>query len=353
LLGRPVVDVGGGELSGYLAGATVLVTGAGGSVGAELCARLTRLAVGRLVLVDHAEAALAALAAALRDEVGFAEATPVLADVQARARMWDVLERHRPDVVFHAAAYKQVPLLEASPVEGVATNVLGTKSIVEAARRAGVERLVLFSTDKAVEPVNVLGETKALAEWIVAAGYGTARMRCAAVRLGNVVDSAGSVLPLFRRQIVHGGPLTLTHPEVTRYLITAGEAAGLAIAAGALAGSTGVFWLDSGPPVRVADLARRLVRAAAARVEVEFVGLRPGERLHESLCWPGDEVVGTPCANVLGSRPHRVDPAWLDARIEVLARNVELASAAGVRAALAETIRAGREAERPSAALVR
>lgn len=283
-----------------------------------------------LVLLDHAEASLVGLARALRAEHGFERATPVLADIKSRTRIIEVFERHRPDVVFHAAAYKQVPLLEASPVEGVATNVLGTRWVVDAARDVGARRFVLLSTDKAVQPTNVLGQTKAVAEWIVMDAQFTS------VRLGNVVDSAGSILPLFRAQVALGGPVTVTHPSATRYLMTAAEAAGLAIVAGGLADSSSIFWLDSGPPVCVLDLARRLVTAAPHDVDIEFVGLRAGERLHEQLFANGDEVAPTSCEHIWASRVRPVDPAWLDRWLAALEHHVERASSALVRAALAE-----------------
>jgi FlaA1/EpsC-like NDP-sugar epimerase len=332
LLGRSVVDVSDGEFADYLEEATVLVTGAGGSIGAELCARLTRLGVRALVLVDQAEAPLLELAATLRYEHGFTGAVPVLADIRSAARTAEVFERHLPQAVFHTAAYKQVPLLEAHPVEAVATNVLGTKSVVEAAHRVGVERFVLFSTDKAVRPTNILGQTKAVAEWIVSAAH----ERYTAIRLGNVADSAGSILPLFRRQVERGGPVTITHPQTTRYLMTGGEAAGLAIVAGALADSNDVFWLDLGPPVRVLDIARRLAQAGSGDISIDFVGLRAGERLHEQLFRRGDEIGETACERVFRSTLPYVDPTRLHASIASLARHVERASAVGVRAVLAE-----------------
>jgi FlaA1/EpsC-like NDP-sugar epimerase len=223
LLGRSVIDVASGEFGEYLANATVLVTGAGGSVGAELCGRLAQLRVRELVLVDQAEASLLGAARSLQQNLEFTRGVAVLADIKSRTRAAEVFERHRPDVVFHAAAYKQVPLLEAFPVEGVATNILGTKSVVDAARRVGVSRFVLFSTDKAVQPTSILGQTKCIAEWIVAtAGHGTAHGRYATVRLGNVIDSAGSILPIFRQQLAGRGPVTVTHRRATRYLMTAG-----------------------------------------------------------------------------------------------------------------------------------
>jgi FlaA1/EpsC-like NDP-sugar epimerase len=342
LLGRPVVDVAVAEVGEYLIGAAVLVTGAGGSIGSELCARLARLGVGRLVLVDQAEASLLA---ATRS-VECAAAVPVLADIRSRSRALELFERHRPDVVFHAAAYKQVSLLEASPVEAAATNVLATQSVVDASRVAGVERFVLFSTDKAVRPASILGRTKRVAEWIVASA---AQRRYGVVRLGNVIDSSGSCLPLFREQLAGGGPLTVTDRRATRYLMTAGEAAGLAVVAGSFADSESVFFLDSGPPVSVLDLASRFASGAAAR-ELEFVGLRAGERLHEHMCWPGEEPSPTACRHVLSAPMHHVDPAWLEQQLAVLAQHVERASAAGVRALLAG-MQAAAASERPREAI--
>jgi FlaA1/EpsC-like NDP-sugar epimerase len=294
--------------------------------------------VGELILVDHAEASLVGLSRALRDDLGFAKAVPVLADIKSPVRTFELFERYRPDVVFHAAAYKQVPLLEASPVEGVATNVFGTKCVVDAARRSRVGRFVLFSTDKAVQPTNILGQTKAVAEWIVAtAGRQATHGRYASVRLGNVVDSAGSIMPVFRQQVARGGPVTVTHPKATRYLMTADEAARLAIVAGGLADdSNGIFWLDLGPPIRILDLARRLVSAAPSDVGIEVIGLRAGERLHERLFPRGEEVDATPCEQVWRSRMREVDPAWLSRWLEVLARHTQRGSATDVREALAQ-----------------
>ena len=336
VLGRPIVALGVEAHAAYLDGASVLVTGAGGSLGAELCGRVVRLGARELVLLDQSEAGLVALADSLRREQGFAHAVPVLADVTRAGRANEVFERHRPDVVFHAAAYKHVPLLEDHPVEGVSANILGTRCVVDAALRFGVGRFVLFSTDKAVEPTSVLGRTKAVAEWIVAAAGRESRGRYAAVRLGNVIDSTGSVLPIFRRQIAEAGPVTVTHPHATRYVCTAGEAAELAIVAGALADSASIFWLDAGPPVSVVDLARRLAAAVSAEIVVDFVGLRPGERVHEQMLWPSEQAFPTACAQVFRSALHQVDAAWLDGWTAALAGYVERASGAGVRAALAE-----------------
>jgi FlaA1/EpsC-like NDP-sugar epimerase len=337
VLGRSVVDLGRDGFGAYLSGTTVLITGAGGSIGTELCVRLVRHGVHRLVLVDRSEAELVRLTRELWYELSFSGTVPVLADIASRPRMIEVFEQFRPEVAFHAAAYKHVPLLEASPVEGVATNVLGTKCVVDAARSAGVKRFLLFSTDKAVEPTSVLGQTKAVAEWIVAdAGREPADGRYASVRLGNVVDSAGSIVPVFRRQAARGGPLTVTHPDATRYLMTTGEAAGLAIVAAGLADSQDVFWLDMGSPVRLLELARRVASSGPQDIGIELVGLRAGERLHERLFWNGDHIARTCCEHVWRTTAPSVDHVWLDERLALLARHVRRASAAGVRSVLAE-----------------
>ena len=341
LLGRRVVEVAGDGTADYVTGSSVLVTGAAGSIGSELSVRLARLGAREVVLVDQAEAGLVELARMLEHEHGFAGAIPVLADVRSPIRTREILERHRPDAVFHAAAYKQVPLLETNPVEAVAANVLATRSVVDAARHAGTDRLVLFSTDKAVRPTGVLGRTKALAEWVVAAAARRhPRRRYGAIRLGNVVDSAGTVLPVFRRQIEAGEPVTVTHPDAARYLMTAGEAAGLALAAGGLADGRSVFWLDVRPAVRVVDLARRLADALGREVAIEFVGLRPGERLREHFYWEPRDVERTSCRMVFRSTLPDVDPDWLDERLAALAAQVDRASAAEVRATLDELIAA-------------
>jgi FlaA1/EpsC-like NDP-sugar epimerase len=311
----------------------VLVTGAGGSIGAALCEQLTGLGIGKLVLVDQAEAPLLKLVVALRGDHGFADTVVALADIRSERLAAEVVDRHRPDVVFHAAANKHLPLVEAHPIDGIASNVLATEHIVRAATRVGVDRFVLFSTDKAVEPTSVLGRTKGVAEWIVAAaGSSDAGGSYAAVRLGNVVDSSGSVLPLFRRQVECGGPLTVTHPDMTRFLMTASEAAGLAIVAGALADSNSIFWLDLGGPVLVLALARRVSR----EIPIDFVGLRPGERLHERMLWADDDVEATACDQVFRSTMRHVDPEWLEASLSALRRHVERSAEQDIRELLAE-----------------
>lgn len=337
LLGRPAFVVEAGPFTDYLAGTVVAVTGAAGSVGGALSKRLARLAVRELVLIDQSEAGLVDLARELEQDDAGARVTPVLADIRNRPRIASVLARHRPEVVFHAAAYKQVPLLEDSPAEAVAVNVLGTEAIVDAACAASVRRFVLFSTDKAVHPTNVLGQTKAIGEWIVAgAAHGAPHVRFAAIRLGNVADSAGSILPVLRRQVANGGPVTITHPDVTRFLMTVDEAVSLAVLAGAFADSASIYWLDLRPAVRIVDLVRRLAGDAAGRVPIEFIGLRPGERISERLVWEDDTIEPTLSDRVFRSPLRGVPGERLEACLAELGRQVERASAPGIRAVLAE-----------------
>ncbi len=236
VLGREAVQLDIPSIASYITGSTVLVTGAGGSIGAELCRQIAALGAEQIVLVDHSENALVQIDHELQTERRYSSTVPALADVKDSAKIGQLFERHRPSVVFHAAAYKHVPLMEANPLESVRNNVLGTKVLTALAAEHGAKRFVLVSTDKAVRPKNVLGQTKAICEWIVAAaaardGNGTSFI---AVRFGNVLASSGSVIPLFRRQIALGGPVTVTHPDMQRYFMTIPEAVQLVVQAGAL-----------------------------------------------------------------------------------------------------------------------
>jgi FlaA1/EpsC-like NDP-sugar epimerase len=285
--------------------------------------------------VDSSEAPLVDLVTTtLRKESGSTEPVAVLADIRSPARMADVFATYRPDVVFHTAAYKHVPFLEAQPIEAAATNVLGTKNVVEAACAVEVERFVSFSTDKAARPRNVLGRTKAAAEWIVAAGDDRVPgARYSSIRLANVVDAPGGIVQCFWRQANQGGPLTVTDPRATRLMMTADEAVALAIVAGGLDDAGGVLWLDVGAPVRILDLARGV--AAGRDLDIELVGLRPGENLQEESFSDGDRTLATRCDGVFTAALPRVDRIWLDAWTSELVALVERASQEGVRHALA------------------
>jgi FlaA1/EpsC-like NDP-sugar epimerase len=329
VLGREPVEVDIDAIAGYLSGETVLVTGAGGSIGAELCRQIARVGPARLVLVDHAEPALFEIERELVDERGFPAALPVLADVKNRAKMRQVFESYRPAVVFHAAAYKHVPLIESNPVEAVRNNTLATRTLAEVAVEFNASRFVLISTDKAVNAKTVMGQSKAVCELIVEAlGHREdVPTRFVAVRFGNVLGSSGSVIPIFRRQIAKGGPLTVTHPEMTRYFMTIPEAVQLVVQAGAIGGRGRIFVLDMGEPVGILELARQMIRLSGKEPEreigIEIIGARPGEKLHEELWTDGDDVVPTthPAILQLGRPP--IDPDWLEFELQALERLVE------------------------------
>jgi FlaA1/EpsC-like NDP-sugar epimerase len=334
VLGREQVEVDFDRVSAYLKEQTVLVTGAGGSIGAELCRQIARVNPARLILVDNAETALFDIERELVDERHFTPAVPKLVDVKDRkALRREVFEKYRPTVVFHAAAYKHVPLMETHPLESVRNNVVGTRTVAELAAEFDVERFVLISTDKAVNPKTVMGQSKALCEWIVEA-LGHRRdvaTSFAAVRFGNVLNSSGSVIPTFRRQIERGGPVTVTHPEMTRFFMTIPEAVSLVVQAGAIGGRGQIFVLDMGDPVKIVDLAANMIRLSGhdprlpgdettgpRDVRITFVGSRPGEKIHEQL-WSGDEAVGETTHPKIKrlSRPP-VDADWLTGSLREL-----------------------------------
>jgi FlaA1/EpsC-like NDP-sugar epimerase len=301
VLGREPVEVDMGSIAKYLSGETVLVTGAGGSIGAELCRQIARVEPARLVLVEHSEAALFDIERELVGERDF----------------------------FHAAAYKHVALLEANPLEAVRNNTLATRVMADVAVEYGTQRFVLVSTDKAANPKNLLGQSKALCEWIVEA-YGHRKdinTRFVAVRFGNVLNSSGSVIPIFRRQIEKGGPVTVTHPEMTRYFMTIPEAVSLVVQAGAIGGRGQVYVLDMGEPVKILDLAVNMIRLSGkdpkTDISITFVGVRPGEKLHEELWTDGEKVGPTAHPKILRAARPPIDAEWLQEGLDELERMVE------------------------------
>ena len=283
LLGRHQIDTDIEAIADYVMGRRVLVTGAGGSIGSELCRQLHRFGPEKLVMLDRDESALHAVQMAIEGRALLDSDHLVVADIRDRNRMREVFEKHQPHVVFHTAALKHLPLLEMHPAEAVKTNVFGTLNVLEAAAGAGVDRFVNISTDKAADPSSVLGYTKRIAEqltsWFAARESGT----FLSVRFGNVLGSRGSVLGAFERQIADGGPVTVTHPDVTRYFMTVQEAVQLVIQAGAVGSPGEALVLDMGEPVRIVDVARRLVAQSDRPIDIVFTGLRPGEKLHEVL----------------------------------------------------------------------
>ena len=291
LLGRRELSLDIDSVAGYLTGRRVLVTGAGGSIGSELCRQINRFGPASLVMLDRDESALQAVQLSIEGRGLLDSRDLVVACIRDAQRMTEVFDEHRPEVVFHAAALKHLPLLEMHEGEGWKTNVWGTQNLLDVSGKFDVERFVNISTDKAADSTSVLGHTKRVAEQLTSFAGKTQDGTYLSVRFGNVLGSRGSVLPLFREQIAQGGPVTVTHPEVTRYFMTIPEACELVIQAGALASHDGkVLVLDMGEPVKISDLARRLVKESGKRIEVVYTGLRPGEKLHEVLFSPDEQA---------------------------------------------------------------
>ncbi|HEY5694015.1 MAG TPA: nucleoside-diphosphate sugar epimerase/dehydratase [Gaiellaceae bacterium] len=336
VLGREQVEVDFHEVAAYLEGHTVLVTGAGGSIGSELCRQIARVRPARLILVDNAEGPLFEIERELVDERDFTAVLTKLVDVKDRTALRrDVFEKFRPTVVFHAAAYKHVTMLQTHPVESVRNNVVGTRVVAELSAEFGVERFVLISTDKAVNPKTVMGQSKALCERIVES-LGHRRdiaTRFVAVRFGNVLNSSGSVIPIFRKQIERGGPVTVRDPEMTRYFMTIPEAVSLVVQAGAIGGRGQVFVLDMGEPVKIVDLAQNMIRLSGKQprlpgedatsprdVQIAYVGAKVGEKVHEEL-WGDHESVGaTAHPKIMRLSRPPVDSDWLDVQLAELER---------------------------------
>ncbi len=287
LLGRDPIELDTENIAETITGKTVLVTGAGGSIGSEICRQISTFNPERLLLLGHGENSIYTIEMELRET--YADAItfiPVIADVQDKERIAEVMNHYRPNVVYHAAAHKHVPLMEANPHEAVKNNVIGTKNVAEAASDAEVDTFVMVSTDKAVNPTSVMGATKRMAEMIVQQMDTISGTRFVAVRFGNVLGSRGSVIPLFKKQIQKGGPVTVTHPDMVRYFMTIPEASRLVIQAGALARGGEIFVLDMGEPVKIVELAENLIKLSGYSVEeigIKFSGVRPGEKLFEEL----------------------------------------------------------------------
>ncbi len=353
LLRREPVSLQAGEVAAMLAGRRVLVTGAGGSIGSELCRQIARAAPARLILLGHGENSIFQIEQELRRLCPGLPLAAVVADIRDGPRLAAVLGEQRPQVVFHAAAHKHVPMMEANCQDAVSNNVGGTVRLVAAAERAGVERFVLISTDKAVNPSNVMGATKRAAELVVQAAARRTGRPYVAVRFGNVLGSRGSVVPIFREQIARGGPVTVTHPGVKRYFMTIPEAVQLVLQAAALGGAErpgSVFVLDMGEPIAITDLARDLIALSGKEVgrdiEIVFTGLRPGEKLVEELFRPGEQarrsrhakifVADDPLAD--GGDAARREAERQDALLETLWRAADTDAPDDLRRRLADAV---------------
>jgi FlaA1/EpsC-like NDP-sugar epimerase len=328
VLGREPVPFEIARAGGYLRDRTVLVTGAGGSIGAELCRQIARVRPRVLVMLDHAEDNLFAIERELITERHFTGCESILADCKEPDRMSEVMRRFRPEIVFHAAAYKHVSLTEDNPLEAVRNNAIGTKVCATAAAEAGVGHFVLVSTDKAVNPATALGASKAMAEWIAEAlGHRFPGTVFCCVRFGNVLGSSGSVVPLFRRQIEQGGPVTVTHPDMERYFMTVPEAVQLIIRAANLARGGEVFVLEMGEQVKIIDLARNMIRLSGQEIDrdipIEIIGPRPGEKLREELFNEGERPVPTEAERIMKAERPPLDPDWVESVIDRIERLVE------------------------------
>ncbi|MFA4902752.1 MAG: nucleoside-diphosphate sugar epimerase/dehydratase [Desulfobaccales bacterium] len=337
------------EISHYLQDKRVLITGAGGSIGSELCRQIIRFDPKELILVDASEANLYGIQMELHHELDFPNYRCILSRVQNQTLMEDVFREYRPQLIFHAAAYKHVPLLEQNPWEAIYNNVLGSQVVMDLAVKYGADRFVLVSTDKAVRPTNVMGASKRLAELIVQARQGNGT-RSMAVRFGNVIGSSGSVLPLFLRQLERGGPITVTHPDVTRYFMTIPEAAQLILQAGGLGEGGEIFILEMGTPVKIAEMAEELVRLSGKSpgidVEIIFTGLREGEKLCEELITQDEGVVNTKYEKIMvlrsngwnGKKNQDGFSQWLDGALEDLYRIAGTHDAQAIRTKLKEVL---------------
>lgn len=317
ILGREPVRMEIQEVGQYLADSAVLVTGAGGSIGSELCRQIVRIGIRELVVLDHAEDNLFKIERELREERHALNIRAVLADCKEEERMREIFSAHRPDYVFHAAAYKHVALMQANPVEAIRNNAIASRVMTRVAGDAGVRTFVLVSTDKAVAPATVMGASKALAEWAVdAANTRYPDSTFATVRFGNVLGSSGSVVPIFRQQIARGGPLTITDPDMTRYFMTIPEAVQLVIRAGSLALDGEVFVLEMGEPVAIMELARAMVRLSGLVPEqdiaFEIIGARPGEKIHEVLFNDYEAAQPTSVDRIMRAIRPAIDPAWVE-----------------------------------------
>ncbi|MET0312532.1 MAG: nucleoside-diphosphate sugar epimerase/dehydratase, partial [Burkholderiaceae bacterium] len=339
LLGREPVRLDVKGLSELFAGSTVMVTGAGGSIGSELCRQIARFGTARLVCVDVSEYAVYRLEQELREIQPQMQALYYTANVREPERLEAIAALHRPSVVFHAAAYKHVPLMEElNEIEALRTNVLGTLNAARVAGACGARRFVLVSTDKAVNPTNIMGASKRLAELVVQqVAREFPQTQYVSVRFGNVLGSSGSVVPLFSRQIERGGPVTVTHPEIVRYFMTIPEAAQLVMQAGLMGGTGRIFVLDMGEPVLIAELARMLIRLSgksAAEVPIAFTGLRPGEKLFEELLADDETTEPTPHPKL---RVAKIPPQDID--VEAISAWIREAGPAPSSAALRTWLR--------------
>lgn len=324
LLGREPVDLDSSSIAEYIEGKRVLVTGAGGSIGSELCRQIMRFEPEELILLGRGENSVFTIHEELKRRPEPVALTPVIADIRDHQRMANIFSKHRPHVVFHAAAHKHVPLMELNVSEAVTNNVGGTRNVARLSDEFGVERFVLVSSDKAVNPTSVMGATKRIAELVIQDMACKSRTSFVAVRFGNVLASRGSVIPIWRQQIANGGPVTVTHPDATRYFMLIPEAVQLIMQAGAIGAPGDIFVLDMGKPIKILELARDLIKLSGLRpghdIAIEFVGLRQGEKLHEELLTAAEGLTKTSYRKIFVGKPQVIDPTVLDKELNTIFR---------------------------------
>ena len=322
LLGREVIKLDAERIGGYLKGKRVLVTGAGGSIGSELCRQICRFKPECIILYERAESPLYEIELDIKQSFPDIKCFSLLADVRDTVQLEKVFAKYRPQVVFHAAAYKHVPMLELQPWKAIENNIHGTLNLVNVSNNHGIERFVFVSTDKAVRPTNVMGASKRVAEMLVQSQNGCrlSKTHFMIVRFGNVIGSVGSVVPLFKKQIERGGPVTVTHPDVTRYFMTIPEACQLILQAGAMGNGGEIFLFDMGTPIKIIDMARDLIRLSGfvpdEDIKIEYVGLRPGEKLYEELITEGEGIVPTSHEKIMTLK-------GIDCSLDILNGNIE------------------------------
>ncbi|MHB1126543.1 MAG: polysaccharide biosynthesis protein [Bacillota bacterium] len=324
LLGREPVSVDLKEIASYLKDRVVLITGAGGSIGSELCRQVSRFHPKELILLGHDENPIFEIEMELQQVNRSTVLKSIIADVKDREKIFRIFERCGPEVVFHAAAHKHVPMMEINPDEALKNNILGTRNVAEAADKVGTKVFILISTDKAVNPTNVMGATKRVAELIIQRLNETSETKFAAVRFGNVLGSRGSAVPVFKEQIARGGPVTVTHPDMKRYFMTIPEAVQLVIQAGAMATGGEIFILDMGEPVKIIDLVRDLIRLSGLEpdkdIQIVFTGIRPGEKLYEELLSADEGTTTTKHKRIYVARPNGIDPLAMEALVTRVSR---------------------------------
>jgi FlaA1/EpsC-like NDP-sugar epimerase len=344
LLGREIIRLEEDRIGAHLKERNVLVTGAGGSIGSELCRQICRFRPNRVILFERAESPLYDIELELKQSFREIEIVPALGDIQDRNQLEKAFEYNKPQIIFHAAAYKHVPMLELQPWKAIDNNVLGTKNLIATSVAHKIDRFVFVSTDKAVRPANVMGTSKRLAEMLIQSqnGCGVSDTKFMIVRFGNVVGSVGSVIPLFKKQIEKGGPVTVTHPDVTRFFMTIPEACQLILQAGAMGNGGEIFILDMGTPIKIVDMARDLIRLSGFEpdvdINIEYIGLRPGEKLYEELITEGENILPTSHEKIMVLKGIECDLDLLNGKIDELVRYGERQDGPRIRSKLKEIV---------------